>query len=71
MRGRGIGTPDKPVEAVLVFTDPDDWYLDLQLMTDLLVSGMVPCAHQSAMSRHCSTRCGEARPNSCLQADTW
>ena len=44
MRGRGIGTPDKPVEAVLVFTDPDDWYLDLQLMTDLLVSGRVMCA---------------------------
>ena len=33
------GTEDAPYEAVLVFSDPIDWYRDLQLITDVVMSG--------------------------------
>ena len=31
------GTESKPIRAVVVFSDPEDWYLDLQLICDVLV----------------------------------
>ena len=34
-----------------MFTDPDDWYLDLQLMTDLLVSGGAPSGCRRGRSK--------------------
>lgn len=36
-----VGVPDNPIQAIWVFTDPSDWYLDLQLATDVLVGGGV------------------------------
>ena len=38
------GTQEAPFEAVLVFTDPVDWYRDLQLLTDVIMSGQLLCA---------------------------
>ena len=37
------GTHEAPFEAVLVFTDPVDWYRDLQLLTDVIMSGGPHC----------------------------
>ncbi|KAK9813601.1 hypothetical protein WJX73_010022 [Symbiochloris irregularis] len=37
----GIGTADKPIEAVMLFTDPKEWYLDLQIIHDIITSGGV------------------------------
>lgn len=31
--------------AIMVFTDPSDWYRDLQLMTDVIMSRGVPGRH--------------------------
>lgn len=42
MRDLGLGTERRPIEAVLVMNDPDDWYRDLQLIVDVLLSGGVP-----------------------------
>lgn len=39
VRNLGIGTPKRPIEAILVFKDPGDWYLDLQVMTDVVLGG--------------------------------
>ena len=33
----GAGTEKAPIRAVLIFTDPADWYLDLQLCCDLVL----------------------------------
>ena len=33
------GSQEDPFRACLVFTDPSDWYRDLQLLTDVLTSG--------------------------------
>lgn len=35
------GTPEAPIRAVLVFADPSNWYLALQIVTDVLVGGGV------------------------------
>lgn len=35
----GLGSPKRPIEAILVFKDPSDWYLDLQIMTDVILGG--------------------------------
>jgi HAD superfamily hydrolase (TIGR01456 family) len=32
-----MGTEDNPIKAIFVMTDPSDWYIDLQLVTDILV----------------------------------
>ncbi|BDA43176.1 Haloacid dehalogenase-like hydrolase domain-containing 5 [Coccomyxa sp. Obi] len=37
----GLGSPKRPIEAILVFKDPGDWYLDLQIMTDVILGGGV------------------------------
>ncbi|KAK9837525.1 hypothetical protein WJX84_006214, partial [Apatococcus fuscideae] len=37
----GLGSEDKPFEAALLFNDPNDWYRDLQLFTDVALSGGV------------------------------
>ena len=36
---RGMGTEANPVAAVLVLKDPKDWYRDVQLVLDLIMSG--------------------------------
>ncbi|KAL4440223.1 hypothetical protein ABPG75_003224 [Micractinium tetrahymenae] len=36
------GSPQHPIKAIFVFTDPSDWYRDLQLMVDVLTSGGAP-----------------------------
>ena len=33
------GSEAEPIEAVLVFSDPANWYVDLQLITDVISSG--------------------------------
>ncbi|GFH06044.1 uncharacterized protein HaLaN_00608 [Haematococcus lacustris] len=42
VRDLGLGTEAAPIEAVLVMSDPSNWYVDLQLITDVLASGGVP-----------------------------
>lgn len=42
VRDLGLGTEQRPIEAVLVFTDPDDWYRDAQLICDALTGRGVP-----------------------------
>ena len=39
MSDTSCGTEQNPFQAVLVFTDPVDWYRDLQLITDVIMSG--------------------------------
>ena len=39
MADPGCGTEEAPFQAVLVFSDPIDWYRDLQLITDVIMSG--------------------------------
>jgi len=39
MADPSCGTEDAPFKAVLVFSDPIDWYRDLQLITDVIMSG--------------------------------
>lgn len=34
-----LGSEQAPIKAVLVFSDPANWYLDLQLITDVVTSG--------------------------------
>ena len=34
-----FGTEASPIDAILVFSDSSNWYLDLQLMYDLITSG--------------------------------
>ena len=34
-----LGTEASPIDAILVFSDSSNWYLDLQLMYDLISSG--------------------------------
>lgn len=41
MSDLSCGFEEAPFEAVLVFTDPIDWYRDLQLITDVIMSGGV------------------------------
>ena len=45
VRNLGMGSPKRPIEAILVFKDPGDWYLDLQVMMDVIMGG----AHWSAL----------------------
>lgn len=33
------GSQTRPFEAVMVYTDPHDWYKDLQLIHDVVTSG--------------------------------
>ena len=35
------GTEQNPFQAVMVFSDPVDWYRDLQLITDVVMSGQL------------------------------
>ena len=45
------GTEEAPFQAVLVFSDPVDWYRDLQLITDVVMSGQL-CCIQLPLRRH-------------------
>lgn len=36
-----MGIEDNPIKAIFVMTDPSDWYIDLQLITDILIGGGV------------------------------
>lgn len=41
------GTPEDPIRAVFVFSDPEDWYKDLQLVSDVLVGrGVLSRRHE-------------------------
>ena len=42
VRHSSLSTEARPIEAVLVMTDPDDWYRDAQLICDVVLSGGVP-----------------------------
>ncbi len=42
VRDLGYATDDAPIAAVLVMNDPDDWYRDLQLITDVILTRGVP-----------------------------
>ena len=42
VRNLGIGTSKRPIEAILVFKDPGDWLLELQIMTDVIMGGTCP-----------------------------
>lgn len=42
VRDLGMASEDRPIAAVMVFTDPDDWYRDAQLISDVVLSGGVP-----------------------------
>ncbi|KAI8114238.1 hypothetical protein M9434_002364 [Picochlorum sp. BPE23] len=35
------GTEQNPIEAIMIFTDPSDWYLEIQVILDLLLYGGV------------------------------
>ena len=35
----GYGSEGKSIKTVLVFKDPSDWYVDLQVITDICVGG--------------------------------
>ncbi|KAF5834329.1 HAD-like domain-containing protein [Dunaliella salina] len=37
-----LPTEENPIKAVLVLTDPRNWYVDLQIILDVLMSGGVP-----------------------------
>ena len=39
IKNLGYGSSKRPIEAILVFKDPADWYLDLQIMTDVIMGG--------------------------------
>lgn len=39
MADPSCGTEENPFQAVMVFSDPVDWYRDLQLITDVVMSG--------------------------------
>ena len=39
MSDPSCGTEEAPFQAVMVFSDPVDWYRDLQLITDVVMSG--------------------------------
>ena len=43
MSDPSCGTEAAPFQAVLVFSDPVDWYRDLQLITDVVMSGQLVC----------------------------
>ncbi len=39
MRNLGYGSEESRIKTVLVFKDPSDWYVDLQVITDVCVGG--------------------------------
>jgi len=45
VRDLGVGTAALPICAVLVMTDPDDWFRDLQLISDTVISRGRPGEH--------------------------
>ena len=55
MNDLGYGSPEKPIETILVFKDPSDWYMDLQIMLDICVGGQSqdPIQCQATAMRTC------------------
>lgn len=48
MQTHGAATVKAPIEAILVFTDPDDWARDLQICCDVMLhGGILPGMHQN------------------------
>lgn len=43
-----MGTEANPVAAVLVLKDPTHWYRDVQLVLDLIMSGVCPALNRAA-----------------------
>ena len=50
----GFGSPKRPIEAILVFKDPGDWYLDLQIMTDVILGGRAASSKKALFLHGCS-----------------
>lgn len=48
VRNLGYGSSKRPIESILVFRDPADWYLELQIMTDVIMGGMLLVAALNA-----------------------
>lgn len=48
VRDLGLATEEHPLAAVLVMTDPDDWYRDAQLIIDVLTGEGVPTRSPAA-----------------------
>ena len=64
------GTEEAPFQAVLVFSDPTDWYRDLQLITDVIMSGqhdMSRCMYASSLLM-LSCQVGMTCPAACMAA---
>ncbi len=67
MADPSCGTEEAPFQAVLVFSDPIDWYRDLQLITDVIMSGqhdMSRCMYGSS-SLMSSCQVGTICPSAC------
>ena len=45
IRDLGYGSVSDPFRSAMVFTDPDDWAQDLQILTDVVTSNGVPGRH--------------------------
>lgn len=63
----GAGTERAPIRAVLLFTDPTDWYQDLQLIADAVLShGVVGAPHAAldalAATHHAAHSAPPAHP---------
>jgi len=39
VRDLGYGSEGKRIQTVIIFKDPSDWYVDLQVITDICVGG--------------------------------
>ena len=46
IKNLGYGSSKRPIEAILIFKDPADWYLDLQIMTDVIMGGKAQSSRQ-------------------------
>lgn len=69
MSDPSCGTEEAPFQAVMVFSDPVDWYRDLQLITDVVMSGQLlhskffTKTHITVESRHSGYALACCQPN--------
>ncbi len=49
MKDLGYGSEEKSIKTVLVFKDPSDWYVDLQVITDICVGGQSSITHAQSL----------------------
>ncbi len=67
MADPSCGTEEAHFQAVLVFSDPIDWYRDLQLITDVIMSGQldISCCMYGSSSLTSSYQVGTACLSAC------